>query len=255
MYWHVALCPSRKWKSAFQDDFFEAIQEAIEINNAMHLLPPGTTMSEIMAEWTLTSGYPLVRVAIVDHETVSISQEKFNLNNTIVPLEEEGRWWIPVTVVASAQQSKRLPDLWIPNNVDSVSYSRTGLDTSKWIMVNPDATGYYRVLYEDKLFQLIRRQFQEDHVQISSTSRSQLIDDYFNLALAKYSEIESALQLTEYLGNEIASNVWTTVMTHLKPIFNRFTQDKNALDAFKVIIKNDLHNILQKMAGIDKNNF
>lgn len=48
-------------------------------------------------------------------------------------------------------------------------------------MVNQDATGYYRVLYDDDLTSLIRDQLETNASVISPLSRSQLLDDYFTL--------------------------------------------------------------------------
>ncbi|CAL8123911.1 unnamed protein product [Orchesella dallaii] len=227
-----------KWKSAYQDDLFEAVQDAVELYNASsELLPAGTSVKEIMTEWTLTSGYPLVRVDSINQQTIAISQERFMLNSKMVhDNDDESSWWIPVKVVSEDRPSTwddKLPDLWLPNNVSSLIFSRTDLDTSKWLMINPDATGYYRVLYDPKLTALIGEQLLTNHFAISSSSRSQLLDDYFSLAFAQYTSIETALGMTRYLGKESGSNVWTAVLTHLKPILSRFTQNSAALDAFK----------------------
>ncbi|ODM91272.1 Aminopeptidase N, partial [Orchesella cincta] len=223
-----------KWQSAFQDDLFQAIQDALEMHNATQLLPAGTSIKSLMSEWTLTSGYPLVRVDAVNQQTIAISQEKFMLNSK--KFYEEDSWWIPVKVVSEDSPSTgedKLPDVWLSNNVSSLLFTRPGLDTSKWLMINPDATGYYRVLYDPKLTELIGQQLLANHTVISSSSRSQLFDDYFNLAYAEYISIETALGMTKYLERESASNVWTTVLTHLKPILSRFTQNDEAVEAFK----------------------
>lgn len=49
-------------------------------------------------------------------------------------------------------------------------------------MLNADATGFYRVLYDAELTLLIQRQLRNDPSKISPLSRTQLLDDYFNLA-------------------------------------------------------------------------
>ncbi|ODM86667.1 Glutamyl aminopeptidase, partial [Orchesella cincta] len=187
-----------KWKSVTPEDFFEAIQETVEMHNKTHLLPPETTIKDIMLGWTITSR----------------------------------SWWIPIKIV-SGNDLSNTENIWLPKNVSTLNYTSSNIDTTKLLMVNPDATGYYRVLYDEKLLSLIAKQLLDNHTVISSSSRSQLLDDYFTLAFANYTSIETALELTSYLEKESSSNVWTAILHHLNPILNIFTQNKGALEAFK----------------------
>jgi 7-cyano-7-deazaguanine synthase in queuosine biosynthesis len=43
---------------------------------------------------------------------------------------------------------------------------------------------YYRVIYDTHFFRLIESQLQENHIVISPSSRSQMIDDYFKSSFA-----------------------------------------------------------------------
>ncbi|ODM86617.1 Thyrotropin-releasing hormone-degrading ectoenzyme, partial [Orchesella cincta] len=192
----------RKWKSVTPEDFFEAIQETVEMHNKTHLLPPETTINDIMLGWTLTSRFPLVRVNTIDQHTIQISQEKFSDD------DDKASWWIPIKIV-SGNDLSNTENIWLPKNVSILNYTSSNIDTTKLLMVNPDATGYYRVL------------------------RSQLLDDYFNLALANYTSIETALELTRLFGERIVFQRWTAVLHHLNPILDIFTQNKGALEAFK----------------------
>jgi hypothetical protein len=73
-----------------------------------------------------------------------------------------------------------IPQLWLPPN-DSVKWTNYSADTSKWVMINQDGTGYYRVLYEPELAQMIKNQLETNASVITPLSRSQLLDDYFTL--------------------------------------------------------------------------
>ncbi|ODM88677.1 Endoplasmic reticulum aminopeptidase 2 [Orchesella cincta] len=221
-----------KWKSVTPEDFFEAIQETVEMHNKTHLLPHETSIKDIMLGWTLTSRFPLVRVNTIDQHTIQISQEKFNTPAIEYDDDDKGSWWIPIKIV-SGNDLSHTENIWLPKNVSTLNYTSSNIDTTKLLMVNPDATGYYRVLYDEKLLSLIAKQLRDNHTEISSSSRSQLLDDYFNLALANYTSIETALELTRYLEKESSSNVWTAILHHLNPILNIFTQNKGALEAFK----------------------
>ncbi|CAL8123917.1 unnamed protein product [Orchesella dallaii] len=225
-----------KWNSAYQDEFFEAMQEAVEMHNATQLLPPGTSLKEIMSGWTLTNGFPFVRVNSIDEHTIQMSQEKFTTWPLKLEEYDKGSWWIPLKIV-SANSSNSAEEIilntWLPYNTSTLNYSSSNIDTTKLLMVNPDASGYYRVLYDEKLSNLIAKQLLANHSVISSSSRSQLLDDYFNFAFANYLPIETALEMTRYLGKETSSNVWNGVLPHIWSIFNIFTQNGTAFTAFK----------------------
>jgi hypothetical protein len=75
-----------------------------------------------------------------------------------------------------------IPEFWLSPETIIKSYMH---NTSKWIMVNQDATGYYRVLYDEALTSKIITQLETDASIITPLSRSQLIDDYFILAYRK----------------------------------------------------------------------
>lgn len=218
----------------YQEDLFRSLQESVVLHNATNLLPNNLTVEDVMAEWTSATGFPVVRVTAVDKHTISLSQEKFSVNETTSGAP--GHWWIPVKIVTpKSSKSHYYPDVWIANNVSAVTYSRDNIDTDELVMVNPDGVGYFRVLYDFKLIRMIIRQLDVDHQLISSSSRSQLIDDYFTLALGGYVKIETAFELTKYLGKESASNVWLAALPNLKEVYGRFSKQEQALRHFKVI--------------------
>lgn len=91
-------------------------------------------------------------------------------------------WYVPITIVTQDDEptlENSLPKLWLTDTQAIETYQH---NVSKWIMLNQHATGFYRVLYDDVLTPLIRKQLMINHTIISPLSRSQLLDDYFNLA-------------------------------------------------------------------------
>ena len=93
----------------------------------------------------------------------------------------------------------------------------------KWIIVNPDAIGYFRVLYEDPaLISKLLAQLAEDHTAISPPSRGQLIDDGFALGFSGYTQLEQALEFTKYLDKETEYNVWVAVFSNFRKFLRLF---------------------------------
>ncbi|CAG7826218.1 unnamed protein product, partial [Allacma fusca] len=94
------------------------------------------------------------------------------------------------------------PKLWLRNNQLSVSYNIDESEAGDWLILNADATGFYRVLYSEDMFTEIVNQLITNASVISPLTRSQLIDNYFNFAAAGYVDVTQALRLTKYLGQE-----------------------------------------------------
>lgn len=81
------------------------------------------------------------------------------------------------------------PKDWIDKN--TILKSLTVPSTNEWVIVNPNAVGFYRVIYDASLTSLIQEQLEKDHTKISFASRSQLIDDYFRSASASKKDLQS----------------------------------------------------------------
>ena len=75
--------------------------------------------------------------------------------------------------------------------------------------------GYYRVLYDETNYELIKNQLFEKHTAISSKNRAQLIDDSMNIARANGLSYEHALDLTSYLHSERDYLPWRAASTAL----------------------------------------
>ncbi|CAG7722585.1 unnamed protein product [Allacma fusca] len=220
--------------SAVQTDLFDSFQKLAELNKSK--LPAGERIHNILETWTSQSGYPLVRVSGSGNNKLYLHQEKFLLNQgSKATNAEEGYWYIPVKIVGAGNPdfSDKTPTLWIPNNVSTMAFTDPSIDTKQWLIVNPDVTGYYRVLYDTNLRNRIREQLETNPEVISPGTRSQLIDDYFNFAFAGYTPMEAALDLTSFLHQETNLVVWVPVLTHLRPIFTKFSAEETAFAVFK----------------------
>ncbi|CAG7830077.1 unnamed protein product, partial [Allacma fusca] len=82
---------------------------------------------------------------------INICQEKFVLNQLQNSSENDeiGKFWhIPLRIVeAKAPNASKY--IWLREN--ELSKSVTEIDFENWVVLNPDATGFYRVLYDPAL--------------------------------------------------------------------------------------------------------
>ncbi|XP_021952753.1 aminopeptidase N [Folsomia candida] len=202
-----------KYQGAHSDDLFRNLDIAAAEDNR---LPVGLTVKSILDTWTLQRGHPLVYVSATGPNSIQITQMRYV--HTDDP--SDTLWYLPVTVVSQDVPTlpNHVPQLWINSSTTSATF--TDVDTSKWIMINQDATGYYRVIYTLSLETLIREQLNANASVITPLSRSQLLDDYFVMAFRNGIAIQTALDLTTYLAQEDHFTVWDVIFRHLQKTHN-----------------------------------
>ena len=72
----------------------------------------------------------------------------------------------------------------------------------KWIKLNADQNGYYRVLYDNETMKEIIQQLKRDHTSFSPKDRVGLISDAFALCHSNLMDCSTTLELTSYLPKE-----------------------------------------------------
>lgn len=77
-----------------------------------------------------------------------------------------------------------------------------------WIILNSQQGFYYRVNYDENLWNLLTQQLISDHKIIHHLNRAQLIDDSFQLARAKKVDYGIALGIMKYLKAETDYVPW-----------------------------------------------
>lgn len=95
------------------------------------------------------------------------------------------RWWVPITYTTqdNLDFNTTHPTAWISNTEDQITLSSLP-DSNTWIICNLQATGYYRVNYDENNWNLLVQQLETDYTLIHVASRSQLVDDALDLARA-----------------------------------------------------------------------
>lgn len=184
------------------------------VKNAKLKLP--TTVNNIMETWTNNSGYPLITVTKDLHNScIIISQKQFLTSDDIYRTIEWPGKYVPISIATSynANFTNTLPDFWLVPKINIIKRPMPGLnDSSTWIIVNKQQSGYYRVKYDRENWKLLTDALNKpDFDNIHYLNRAALIDDAFNLARAGEQDFDIALDLMLYLGKETDYAVWTTV--------------------------------------------
>uniref|UniRef100_A0A6A7FVN9 Aminopeptidase N n=1 Tax=Hirondellea gigas TaxID=1518452 RepID=A0A6A7FVN9_9CRUS len=208
-----------EYDSAEQDDLWRFLTKQAHADGN---LPQDLTVKIIMDTWTLQMGYPVINVALNGDGTATFKQERFllvkNPNSTDT---HDYKWWVPITFTTQDNPdfTSTKPSFWMADT--DITKTVAGMPSSgKWVIVNMQETGYYRVNYQMENWKLIAKQLVQDHTKINVINRAQLIDDALDLARADMLTYSIALDINSYLVKETEYVPWKAGLNNLGYIKN-----------------------------------
>ncbi|XP_065223462.1 aminopeptidase N-like [Planococcus citri] len=226
---------------AVPKNLFDAFDKQVEFDSLSHL-PPHVYASDIMRTWTENIGYPLINVTrSYKRGTAVILQTPYPLK---VPSDDSSRdqkWIVPLTFTTESQQqfSNVQPNYW---SFADEPTTLTGFNNSEWILFNLKRSGYYRVNYDSKNWQLLINQLMKNHKKIHVLNRAQLIDDVFTLATDRLINCKIAGRLIKYLQNETSVIPWYPASVWLLKLISSKKTDPES----QKILKKQLKKFLKK---------
>ncbi len=236
-----------QYRAAEQDDLWRHLTQQAHRDGT---LPKDVTVKEVMDTWTLQMGFPVVNVER-DYagKTANVSQSRY-LNTPPKSGSSDGHdymWWVPVTFATPGTSNfdNTYSDVWIrPTDRDGVMVD--GLpDASTPVVFNVQETGYYRVNYDRKNWELLIAQLNSDHRKIHVINRAQIIDDAFNLARAGRLDYELALGVTGYMDKETEYIAWNSALSGFSYIDNMLKRTP-AYGEFKVMAVRNICSTLNR---------
>lgn len=222
---------SRANSDATEEDLFAALQTAV---NADGTLDAQYKVATIFSSWTRQAGFPLVTVER-NYVTgdITLSQERYFAVNQTGP--DPSLWWIPFNyAIGSAPDfGSTAATRWFSARSEKIDNLQTALDTD-WLLVNIRQTGYYRVKYDLHNYKLLSEQLVKNHSAIHLTSRSQLIDDAFELARSERLGYSVVFDLIEYLEHELEYVPWASAFRGLDLVDRLYAGNATKYDQFNV---------------------
>ncbi|CRK96557.1 CLUMA_CG010037, isoform A [Clunio marinus] len=213
-----------KYQSATQDDLWSALTLEAQKSG---IFDDTMSVKEIMDGGTLQTGFPYITVTR-NYETneAYLEQRRFILMDTkssevdkksIKRNEKEALWWVPITYTTKTdlEFDNTKPSHWMKaeKNITIENIAQS----SDWLLLNIQVTGFYRVNYDIINWKLIINHLNNPrrYHEISQSNRAQLIDDAMNLARADLLDYTTALDVTKYLSHERDYVPWKTALNNL----------------------------------------
>ncbi|XP_061502291.1 aminopeptidase N-like [Anopheles gambiae] len=202
----------RGYDAATEENLALHLQRAVE---GKDILPPTANVRDLLASWTDAPGFPVLNVYRLYRDGMMIlSQERF-LEQSVLPTGHV--WHIPFNY--AYESSATFYDLttagWLSSRAAKLE---TPVPDDEWVVFNKQQTGYYRVNYDRRNWDLLAQALMANRNAIHRANRAQLIDDAFNLARADLLDMAVVLRLMRYLRAERDYAPWYAadkVLTYL----------------------------------------
>ncbi|XP_022181225.1 aminopeptidase N-like isoform X1 [Myzus persicae] len=203
---------AKAYKSAYHNDLWDALTEQAQTDRVMDNT---LTVKDVMDTWILQPGFPVVNVTRnYEVDTLIISQSRFLLHDTKNAYKADqlnNLWWIPLTFTTSSKLdfSVTKPSYWFKPE-ESMTITETGIPSNNWVLFNINETGFYRVNYDSKNWNMLIEYLTDPEMysNIGTINRAQLIDDAMSLSRAGYLSYQTSLDLTKYLYHETEYVPW-----------------------------------------------
>jgi glutamyl aminopeptidase len=195
-----------RYENADSEDLLRNLKKHSELD----ILP-------IVNTWIRQKGIPVVSVERVNN-VFQLTQKRFltdpeNEGKETVESEYKYRWSIPVTYRTNLNEN--VSREWYLHQMDKLVIDPGNVT---WIKFNVDQVGYYRVRYEQSMWESLTEALKVNIDALSILDRAHLLNDVFSLAQAQQVEYATALGMTEFLQGEVSFIPWSVAATKLKKI-------------------------------------
>ncbi|XP_039494016.1 glutamyl aminopeptidase [Drosophila santomea] len=175
-------------------------------------------IKKLMLTWTEQMGYPVLNVSKVGDGSFKVTQQRF-LSNPASYEEAPSdstygyKWSVPISWFADDGSSN---SFIYDYDVDSVGIAVS--NEVQWIKLNVNQTGYYRVNYDEDLWDLLIKQLTTSPARFEIADRAHLLNDGFALADASQLSYRIPLEMTAYLAQERDFVPWYVASNKLRSL-------------------------------------
>lgn len=171
-------------------------------------------VKDMMDCWTKQAGYPVVSVykdqlpaTSNERQRLVCYQSRFLSNSAT----DKTRWDIPLAINGPAFSKPEHPAF--AKNLKQIAFEIPTISSDGWITANPGQKGFYRVNYQDRLFERLIPAVKSK--ALTPEERFGLQNDTFALARASSMPVIKALELSEAYREETEYAVWADIATNL----------------------------------------
>jgi len=160
----------------------------------------------MMDSWILQGGFPLVTATLsADGTAVTLEQERFRLIADVAA-HDGPRWSVPVVLRTSSGHVHKVL-------LEDPSTTVTLDAKADWLVVNTNASGFYRVSYASGLLQALLDNLPS--ADLSPLERHALVSDAHAAVLAGQTPVTDLIEVLRALAGDDDPDVWTALASSL----------------------------------------
>lgn len=145
----------------------------------------GQPVKDILISWIIKPGFPLLKASKKD-SAVHLTQQRF----TAAKNGKSEIWPVPLTWISAGQTQERLfnvPDCVIPASDNLIKF-------------NEQQTGFYRVLYDNQMFNDLKRAIKSK--ALHKYDRWGILNDFWACVFAGYANLSDLLEIMSWYDSE-----------------------------------------------------
>jgi len=197
-------------QNATADDLWSALAEA----------SGGLPIQQLANGWIKQVGYPIVEVKENDGWAV-VRQSRFFSDPAAVEKGAQTTWMVPMVLRFSDRLGVRTMSVLVTEDSQRIELQRPGGGPIGWIVANVDATGFYRVQYEQELLRRLIAQLPD----LSTSERMALVSDQWALVRSGRADLTPFLALMKGQNKEEDHVVLDEVVSRLSWLEHRALLD------------------------------
>ena len=223
-----------QFANAIQDDLWEEMTIQGHLDGT---LDADKDIKTMMDTWTNQKNYPVLTVTRTGANTVDVAQSRFLVETDNSGDNHTYTWWIPLTFTAAdgGDYDDVSTKLFLAANEASKSVSLTGVPDNAAYIFNIQQMAFMRVNYDAQNWEDLATALLRNHLAVHVLNRVSLLDDVFHLVYGQHTQYEVALNMTQYLFNELDQMPWTSVDVHFRRLRDRFLYTAGFSDAASYI--------------------
>ncbi|XP_068631413.1 aminopeptidase N-like [Battus philenor] len=206
----VRYINSRRGKYISLEDFMISLDH--DTVECLHQFFNGSTASRVLNSWFRQPGYPVVNVQVLrdrNPNAILLKQRQFSFTDQN---RKDSNYLIPVSYIM--QNNQNCFNCYQPRfTIGIQTYSFGENLDGGWIILNRNASGFYRVNYDAYTWRLIAKTLKEDRYAIDELNRAQIVNDVFALVAAGDIDSDIAMTVLDYLNEELSEAVWDAAIS------------------------------------------
>ncbi|KAL6426361.1 hypothetical protein ACFW04_009103 [Cataglyphis niger] len=194
-------------------DFFNILQDAV--GNKLNI-------TAIMDPWMRQEGYPIIIVKKINNKFI-LYQKRFVMDPNIPSKYNPPGYKSNKSSADKSSADKSSADKSSDESPDDdrlMSILEIDVDEhTKWIKLNVNQVGYYRVNYGDE-WSPLKKLLQFHPTRLSTADRANILDDIYSLAMVNSEYISKALTISFYLlHQEYHASPWAIASSKILSIY------------------------------------